>query len=146
MSTNGAEAVVAGKGSRATVFTETSERQIINLVEKGKSREEIAEIIGTTVGSLQAHCSRANISLRRPQHLRVTPMGARKRTEVRVESVATQSAPTVVEPPIADHGSVTPLIGVEQAIRESILRHRHQIEKLEQQLIGVELARKALQA
>jgi hypothetical protein len=36
------------------------------LVERGKSREEIAELIGVTVGSLQVTCSRLGISLRRP--------------------------------------------------------------------------------
>jgi hypothetical protein len=47
----------------------TSERieQIKNLVEHGKRREEIAELIGVTVGSLQVTCSRLGISLRRPR-------------------------------------------------------------------------------
>ena len=35
-------------------------------MERGKRREEIAELIGTTVGSLQVTCSRLGISLRRP--------------------------------------------------------------------------------
>jgi hypothetical protein len=35
-------------------------------VERGKSREEIAELIGVTVGSLQVTCSRLGIRLRRP--------------------------------------------------------------------------------
>ena len=35
-------------------------------MERGKSREEIAELIGVTVGSLQVTCSRLGISLRRP--------------------------------------------------------------------------------
>ena len=34
-------------------------------MERGKSREEIAELIGVTVGSLQVTCSRLGISLRR---------------------------------------------------------------------------------
>ena len=37
------------------------------LVERGKRREEIAELIGVTVGSLQVTCSRLGISLRRPR-------------------------------------------------------------------------------
>jgi hypothetical protein len=36
------------------------------LVERGKSREEIAELIGVTLGSLQVTCSRLGVSLRRP--------------------------------------------------------------------------------
>jgi hypothetical protein len=35
------------------------------LVQRGKCREEIAELIGVTVGSLQVTCSRLGISLRR---------------------------------------------------------------------------------
>jgi DNA-binding NarL/FixJ family response regulator len=37
-------------------------QQIRNLVERGKSREEIAELIGVTVRSLQVTCSRLEIS------------------------------------------------------------------------------------
>jgi len=51
---------------RETKFTPERLQQIRNLVERGKSREEIAELIGATVGSLQVTCSRLGISLRRP--------------------------------------------------------------------------------
>ena len=47
-------------------FTPERIEQIKNLVERGKGREEIAELIGTTVGSLQVTCSRLGFSLRRP--------------------------------------------------------------------------------
>jgi hypothetical protein len=50
---------------RQTKFTPERLQQITNLVERGKSREEIAELIGVTVGSLQVTCSRLGISLRR---------------------------------------------------------------------------------
>ena len=50
---------------RPTKFTPERIQQIRNLVERGKSREEIAEIIGVTVGSLQVTCSKLGISLRR---------------------------------------------------------------------------------
>jgi hypothetical protein len=40
--------------------------QIKNLVERGKSREEIADILAVTVGSLQVTCWKMGISLRRP--------------------------------------------------------------------------------
>ena len=46
-------------------FTPERLQQIRNLVERGKSRDEIAELIGVTVGSLQVTCSRLGISLRR---------------------------------------------------------------------------------
>jgi hypothetical protein len=51
---------------RHTKFTPERIQQIRNLVERGKSREEIAELIGVTVGSLQVTCSRLGVSLRRP--------------------------------------------------------------------------------
>ena len=51
---------------RQIKFTPERLQQIRNLVERGKSREEIAELIGATVGSLQVTCSRLGISLRRP--------------------------------------------------------------------------------
>src|SRR5262249_43519627 len=50
---------------RKIKFTPERIQQISNLVERGKSREEIAELIGVTVGSLQVTCSRLGISLRR---------------------------------------------------------------------------------
>ena len=50
---------------RQIKFTPERLQQIRNLVERGKSREEIAELIGVTVGSLQVTCSRLGISLRR---------------------------------------------------------------------------------
>ena len=50
---------------RQIKFTPERLQQIRNLVERGKSREEIAELIGATVGSLQVTCSRLGISLRR---------------------------------------------------------------------------------
>ena len=47
-------------------FTPERIQQIRNLLERGKSREEIAELIGVTVDSLQVTCSRLGLSLRRP--------------------------------------------------------------------------------
>ena len=52
--------------SRRTKFTPENVRQIINLVERGKSKGEIADIIGVTTGTLQVTCSKLGISLRRP--------------------------------------------------------------------------------
>jgi hypothetical protein len=50
---------------RGRQFTPERLQQIRNLVERGKSREEIAELIGVTVGSLQGTCSRFGIGLPR---------------------------------------------------------------------------------
>lgn len=63
---------------RQIKFTPERIQQIRNLVERGKSREEIAEIIKVTVGSLQVTCSRLGISLRRPRldnGIRLLPRG-----------------------------------------------------------------------
>ena len=55
------------KRGRPTKFTPERIQQICNLVERGKSRDEIAEIIGVTTGTLQVTCSKLGISLRRPR-------------------------------------------------------------------------------
>src|SRR5262245_51991986 len=59
-------APLLGRRTRQIKFTPERLQQIRNLVERGKRREEIAELIGVTVGSLQVTCSRLGISLRRP--------------------------------------------------------------------------------
>ena len=51
---------------RPKKFTPETIQQIYNLVERGKSCDEIAEIIGVTTGTLQVTCSKLGISLRRP--------------------------------------------------------------------------------
>jgi hypothetical protein len=48
-------------------FTPERIQQIKDLVARGETREQIAAIIGVTVGSLQVTCSRLGISLRRPR-------------------------------------------------------------------------------
>ena len=52
---------------RPIKFTLERIQQIKNLIAQGKSREEIAGLIGVTVGSLQVTCSKLGISLRRPR-------------------------------------------------------------------------------
>jgi hypothetical protein len=64
---------------RQTKFTPETIRQITNLVERGKSRDEIAEIIGVTPATLQVTCSRLKISLRRPTYDLGTGMLRRRR-------------------------------------------------------------------
>jgi DNA-binding CsgD family transcriptional regulator len=53
---------------RRTKFTPLNIRQIINLVERGTSPAQIAEIIGVTPGTLKTTCSKLHISLRRPSY------------------------------------------------------------------------------
>src|SRR5262245_48088050 len=48
-------------------FTPERVQRIKGLVARGESREQIAAIIGVTVGTLQVSCSRLGISLRRPR-------------------------------------------------------------------------------
>jgi hypothetical protein len=49
---------------RQTKFTAEKVQQIRDFVQRGTRREEIAELIGVTVGSLQVTCSRLGVSLR----------------------------------------------------------------------------------
>ena len=51
---------------RQKKFTRRESSRSENLVERGTRREQIAELIGVTVGSLQVTCSRLGVSLRRP--------------------------------------------------------------------------------
>jgi hypothetical protein len=62
-----ASAGLLGKNGRPLKFTPERIQQIRNLVERGMSREEIAEMLDVTVNSLQVTCSRLGLSLRRPR-------------------------------------------------------------------------------
>jgi hypothetical protein len=53
---------------RRTKFTPERIRQIINLVERGTSPDEIAQIVGVTPGTLKTTCSKLHISLRPPRY------------------------------------------------------------------------------
>ena len=66
-SRQGAMMMLVMSNGRTMKFTPERLEQIKNLVERGKKREEIAEIIGVTLGSLQVTCSRLGISLRPPR-------------------------------------------------------------------------------
>jgi len=61
------ESQLMAANGRSIKFTPERFDQIRNLVKRGMSREQIAETIGVTVGSLQVTCSRHGISLRRPK-------------------------------------------------------------------------------
>ena len=64
---SGSAAPPTAANGRPTKFTPERLQQIKNLVERGLSREQIAETIGVTLGSLQVTCPRLGISLRRPR-------------------------------------------------------------------------------
>jgi hypothetical protein len=64
---------ISASSGRSIRFTPERMQQIRNLVERGLSREQIAETIGTTLGSLQVTCSKYGISLRRPQSSLLRP-------------------------------------------------------------------------
>jgi len=60
---------VSQVGRRATKFSPANVQKIKDWVAEGISREEIAELLDVTLGSLQVTCSRLGISLRRPHVL-----------------------------------------------------------------------------
>ena len=78
---------------RPTKFTPERIQQICNLVERGKSRDEIAEIIGVTTGTLQVTCSKLGISLRRPTFYIGTGLLKRHRSLDLKSASSTQSCP-----------------------------------------------------
>jgi hypothetical protein len=88
---------------RQIKFTPERLQQIRNLVERGKSREEIAELIGVTVGSLQVTCSRLGISLRRPTFN--NGVVTLRRNEPRLDQVPTRGC---------DHGGDSSLLHLER--------------------------------
>jgi hypothetical protein len=55
------------KAVRASKFTSQAIEKIKEMVAQGVNREEIAQLLDVTVGSLQVTCSRLGISLRRPR-------------------------------------------------------------------------------
>jgi hypothetical protein len=61
-------------------FTPERIQQIKDLVARGETREQIAAIIGVTVGTLQVTCSRLGISLRRPRVKMLPPKTGNART------------------------------------------------------------------
>ena len=62
----GAAMTMTNANRRGRQFTPERLQQIRNLVERGKSREEIAELIGVTVGSLQVTCSKLQFHRSKP--------------------------------------------------------------------------------
>src|SRR5262245_56128467 len=79
------KAPMADKGTdvprgRPTKFTPERLKQVGDLVAAGKSRDQIAGLLGVTVGSLQVTCSKLGISLRR--HPKLNPESNLPRHEV----------------------------------------------------------------
>jgi hypothetical protein len=65
---------------RASKFTPERVQQIKELVARGVSCEEIASLVGVTVGTLKVTCSRLGISLRKPRsRTRLLPLRAATR-------------------------------------------------------------------
>ena len=73
---------------RPTKFTPERIQQICNLVERGKSRDEIAEIMGVTTGTLQVTCSKLGISLRRPTFNLGTGLLVRRQPRYQTENAS----------------------------------------------------------
>lgn len=82
---------------RPTKFTPERIQQICNLVERGKSRDEIAEIIGVTTGTLQVTCSKLGISLRRPTFYIGTGLLKRQRSLPQKSASSTQACPRLAD-------------------------------------------------
>ena len=100
---NGRDAGLITSKGRPVIFTPERMEQIRNLVERGHGREEIAKIVGCTLGSLQVTCSRLGISLRRPRD--EAPVKAVKRTPPIIipdppkPSDTTRAPESALEPP-----------------------------------------------
>jgi len=76
------------RGRRASKFTPQAVGKIRGFVAQGISREDIANRLGVTVGSLQVTCSRLGISLRRD----ILPNGSGCHTDMREQKEVSQPA------------------------------------------------------
>jgi hypothetical protein len=77
---------------RPKKFTPETIEQIRNLAERGKSRDEIAEIIGVTIGTLQVTCSKLGISLRQPRFDMATGLLSRPRSRYQKNGTRLQTS------------------------------------------------------
>ena len=73
--------LAATRHRRPTKFTPERIQQIKELIAGGASCEEIAALVGVTVGTLKVNCSRLGISLRRPRVKLLPPAAAKERME-----------------------------------------------------------------
>jgi hypothetical protein len=81
-------------GRRATKFSPANVQKIKDFVAQGLKREEIAEVLDVTLGSLQVTCSRLGISLRIPKIFDCRGDGRR--------------TPALSRPNLPDHGQMRP--------------------------------------
>ena len=86
---------------RPSKYTPERIQQIRNLVERGMSRDEIAEVIGVTIGTLQVTCSNLGISLRRPKFDIGIGLLRRQRSRDHKSASPTQSGPQPESTPAA---------------------------------------------
>src|SRR5215813_959608 len=78
---------------KRTKFTPENVRQIVNLVERGKRKEEIANIIGVTTGTLQVTCSKLGISLRPPRFDTGTGVLRRRQVDRKNAAASAEASP-----------------------------------------------------
>jgi hypothetical protein len=95
---------------KRTKFTPENIRQITNLVERGKRKEEIAEIIGVTTGTLQVTCSKLGISLRQPRFDTGTGMLRRSRSREATATRAEASSQPISVSQCITNGRDQPLV------------------------------------
>lgn len=138
--------IANGKGNgRESRFTPVVYDQIRNLVGRGKSTEEIAEIIGCAAATLKVMCSKAKVSLRRPVSSEFRPIHRLVATQ---PSTAQLSEATTSEDTSGGKGrpasSDEPLNDLEERLEYNIAKQEAVLAALRNQLIGVQLARKAI--
>ena len=111
---------------RPIKFTPERMQQISNLVERGKSPDQIAEIIGITTDTLQVACSKLGISLRRHtfnigaglrscSYRRAPPHQAGPNLESMMLEPVKGPQPVSGGKPIGEAKAATPSEGVRQA-------------------------------
>lgn len=110
---------------RPIIFTPERIDQIRNLRERGKTPEEIAEIIGCTIGTLRVKCSNLGISLRAlvPKNIMLLPKS--KNAMVKTNGENGNGAKLLALPTISSEGFSLQLIYRGQ-IRTVPMRLSHQ--------------------
>jgi hypothetical protein len=108
MSYQEASPPVANAQRRYRKFTPERIQQIKDLVARGASCEQIAAIIGVTVGSLKVTCSRLGISLRRPR-VKLLPSGTANGTETTVGAAETPTFTISMKYKGQEHRTALPL-------------------------------------
>jgi hypothetical protein len=113
---------------RPKKFTPERIQQIINLVERGKSRAEIAKLIGVPVGSLSVTCSKLGISLRAPR----LSNGVRLLHPIRPVCTESMNEP---KPPPPEHESTSSSTSRRDAEKSSIDDGAHTLPLVELRIV-----------